>query len=60
MVSVIDMIPYLCSTMTEQRLNSLVDFHDYMNMSDELDLKFCLNAFVSGSEHKSYIFGCCC
>ena len=48
---------YLCSTMTQQRLNHLTTLYVHKDKMDELDLKLCLNEFVEGSEHRNFIFG---
>ena len=48
---------YLRSTMTQQRLNNLMILHVHKHMTDNIDLKLCLNEFVAGSEHRSNLFG---
>ena len=48
---------YLRSTMSQQRLNSLMVLHVHKDKTDQLDLKLCLNEFVTGSEHRSTLFG---
>jgi hypothetical protein len=44
---------YLRSTMSQQRLNSLMVLHVHKDKTDQLDLKLCLNEFVIRSEHRS-------
>ena len=47
----------LRSTMSQQRLNNLMVLHVHKDRTDELDLKVCLNEFVTGSEHRCTQFG---
>ena len=47
---------YLRSTMTQQRLNNLMVIHVHKDKTANLDLKLCLNDFISGSEHRSSLF----
>ena len=48
---------YLRSTMTQDRLNHLMTLHIHRDLTDDLDLKSCANAFVDKDEHRLAIFG---
>lgn len=48
---------YLRSTMSQVRFNNLLVLHIHKDRTDELHLETCLNEFVSGSEHRTHLFG---
>ena len=48
---------YLRSTMTQSRLNHLMILHIHRKLTDKLNLTAVANEFVSGSEHRSTLFG---
>ena len=48
---------YLRSTMTQLHFNNLLVLHVHKERTDTLQLTACLNEFVSGSEHRSSLFG---
>ena len=48
---------YLRSTMTQVHLNNLLILHIHKQMANNLDIKACLNDFVSDSEHRLSVFG---
>ena len=48
---------YLRSTMTQSRLNHLMVLHIHRELTDKLNLTAVANDFVSGSEHRSTLFG---
>ena len=47
---------YLRSTMSQSRLNNLMVLHVHKQRTDKLNLKACVNEFVSGNEHSSKTF----
>ena len=47
---------YLRSTMTQDRLNHLMTLHIHRDLTDDLDLKSCTNAFVDKDEHRLAVF----
>ena len=44
---------FLRSTMSQSRLNNLMVLHVHKQRADKLNLKACVNEFVSGNEHRS-------
>ena len=48
---------YLCSTMSQQRLNNLMILHTHKERTDALDLTQCLKDFTLGSDHRTDLFG---
>lgn len=48
---------YLRSTMSQLRFNNLLVLHVHKDRADQLNLKTCLNEFVSGSDHRIHLFG---
>ena len=48
---------YLRSTMTQDGLNHLMTLHIHRDLTDDLDLKLCANAFVDNDEHRLAIIG---
>ena len=48
---------YLPSTMTQSRLNHLMILHIHRKLTDKLNLTAVANEFVTGSEHRSTLFG---
>lgn len=48
---------YLRSTMTQTRMNNLMVLHIHKENTDALDIISVANEFVSGSEHRSSVFG---
>ena len=48
---------YLRSTMSQQRLNSLMILHTHKQRTDTLDLTQCLKDFTLGSDHRTDLFG---
>ena len=48
---------YLRSTMTQSRLNHLMVLYIHRELTDKLNLTTVANDFVSGSEHRSTLFG---
>ena len=51
---------YLCTTMTQPRLNHLMILHVHKDRTDSLDLVACANEFVAGSGYRQRIFGTFC
>ena len=51
---------YLRSTMTQERLNSLMTLHVHKELTDQLDLLEIGNEFVGFSEHRLTMFGKLC
>ena len=43
--------------MTQDRLNHLMILHTHQDLTDDLDLKSCANAFVDKDDHRLAIFG---
>lgn len=48
---------YLRSTMTQERLNSLMVLHVHKDQTDKLDMSNVANEFVSKSERRVHVFG---
>ena len=48
---------YLCSTVTQQRLNHLMVLHMHKERTDKIDIVSVANEFVAQREHRSSIFG---
>ena len=48
---------YLRSTMTQERLNSILMLHVHNDLTDNLNLTEIGNEFVTGSEHRLTLFG---
>uniref|UniRef100_H3B5T8 TTF-type domain-containing protein n=1 Tax=Latimeria chalumnae TaxID=7897 RepID=H3B5T8_LATCH len=48
---------YLCTTMSQARLNHLMLLHIHKNVTDRLNLLEVANEFVEGSEHHRSVFG---
>ena len=48
---------YLRNTMTQERLNSLMVLHVHKELTDELDLKYVANKFVSPHESRLSLYG---
>ena len=48
---------YLCSTMSQDRLNHLMTLHVHKELTDALDLKAVATEFIHGSKHRLHIFG---
>ena len=43
--------------MTQDRLNHLMTLHIHQDLTDDLDLKSCTNAFVDKDKHRLTIIG---
>ena len=43
---------YLCSTMSQARLNNLMALHVHKERCDKLCLRSCVNDFISSNEHR--------
>ena len=48
---------YLCSTMTQQRLNHMMMLHVHKSHTDDLDLVAVAKEFIDGSDHRKHFFG---
>ena len=48
---------YLQATESQVRFNNLLVLHVHKDRTDKLNMKTCLNDFVSGSEHRLHLFG---
>ena len=48
---------YLRTISIQKRLNNLMTLHIHKNYTDALSLEFCINDFVTGSEHRLTLFG---
>ena len=46
---------YLCSTISQQRLNHLM--HVHKSFTDKLSLVDVANDFIASSEHRKHVFG---
>jgi hypothetical protein len=48
---------YLCSTMSQQRLNHLMLLHVHKSHTDDLDLIDVTNNSIDGGDHRKHFFG---